>query len=159
MAKQLCNEFYDQQQGISLYISDMETTPTDVAKMIPGWHTNQKMLKHLRHIRNSMVHDLTEQEINYTQEDIRNLKEFYQRIIEQKDPLASLRQKVNNQDTQEDIRDSNKGYVRTTVPNDLSTESSDERLSIKEGLIISLIVLGVVLLTVGILVARDKGWI
>ena len=150
--EKLCNELYDQQHGISLYIADMEATPDNLSIMIPSWHVDLKTLKHLRHIRNAMVHDLTEQGVNYTHEDIRNLKEFYQRIMEQKDPIALLLHELNGAENQEDPTKARESDV--AVGN-----RQDEGLSVKEGLIISLIILVVVLLTVGVLVARDNGWI
>ena len=150
--EKLCNELYDQQHGISLYIADMEATPANLSIMVPSWHVDLKTLKHLRHIRNAMVHDLTEQEVDYTQEDIRNLKEFYQRIMEQKDPIALLLHELNGAEKQEDP-------TKARESDEVVGNRQDEGLSVKEGLIISLIVLVVVLLTVGILVARDNGWI
>lgn len=169
--EKLCSELYNQQHGVSLYIADMEATPANLSIMVPSWHVDLKTLKHLRHIRNAMVHDLTDQNVSYTQEDIRNIKEFYQRIMNQQDPLALLRHGLNShepprilrhdlniQESLEKPRERQEVYAKKRrVPNKALTNSSDENLSIKEGLIISLIVLIVVLITVGILVARDCG--
>ena len=158
--EKLCNDLYNQQHGISLYISDMEATPRAASTMIPEWNKDLKVLKHLRHIRNAMVHDLNEQEVSYTQEDIQNLKEFHRRIMEQQDPLSLLVHKLNGSEDQEKTRKTNEVIVSNIRrSNDVSKRHTDEGLSVKEGLIISLIVLIVVLLTVGVLVARDKGWI
>lgn len=150
--EKLCNELYDQQHGISLYIADMEATPANLSIMVPNWHVDLKTLKHLRRIRNSLVHDLTEQEVNYTHEDIKDLKEFYQRIMEQKDPIALLLHELNAAEKQEDS-------TKARESDEVVGNRQDEGLSVKEGLIISLIIVVVVLLTVGILVARDNGWI
>lgn len=158
--EKLCNDLYSQQHGISLYISDMEATPRAASIMISEWNKDLKVLKHLRHIRNAMVHDLNEQEVTYTQEDIQNLKEFHRRIMEQQDPLSLLVHKLKGSEDQEKTRKTNEVIVSNIRrSNDVSKRHTDEGLSVKEGLIISLIVLIVMLLTVGILVARDKGWI
>ena len=158
--EKLCNDLYNQQHGISLYISDMEATPRAASTMIPEWNKDLKVLKHLRHIRNAMVHDLDEQEVTYTQEDIQNLKEFHRRIMEQQDPLTLLVHKLNGSESQENTRETNEVIVSNTGHSkDVSKKHTDAGLSVKEGLIISLIVLIVVLITVGILLARDNGWI
>lgn len=158
--EKLCNDLYNQQHGISLYISDMEATPRAASALILEWNKDLKALKHLRHIRNAMVHDLNEQEVTYTQEDIRNLKEFHRRIMEQRDPLSLLVHKLNGSESQEKTREPNEVIVSNTrhSKDDLK-KHTDSGLSVKEGLIISLIVIIVVLLTVGLLLARDKGWI
>lgn len=158
--EKLCNELYNQQHGISLYIADMEATSTGASRMVPNWHSDLDTLKHLRHIRNAMVHDLSEQEVSYTQKDVRCLKEFYQRIMTQQDPLALLQQKQNSHRPKKKMRDAKETYLRDVrVFNNASANSPEDRLSIKQGLIISLVVLVVILLTVGILLARDNGWI
>jgi len=80
--------------------------------------------------------------------------------MNQQDPLALLRQERNGHVSQKEKRETNGVHRRKTrVRNNATIESSNERISIKEGLIISLIVLIIVLLTVGILLARDNGWI
>ena len=158
--EKLWNDLYNQQHGISLYISDMEATPRVASTMIPEWNKDLKVLKHLRHIRNAMVHDLNEQEVTYTQEDIQNLKEFHRRIMEQQDPLTLLVHKLNGSESLEKTRETKEAIVSNTRHSkDVSKKQTDAGLSVKEGLIISLIVLIVVLITVGILLARDNGWI
>ncbi len=158
--EKLCNDLYSQQHGISLYISDMEATPRAASIMISEWNKDLKVLKHLRHIRNAMVHDLNEQEVTYTQEDIQNLKEFHRRIMEQQDPLSLLVHKPDDSESQVNTRKTTEGMVsKLGHSEEASNEHNDSGLSVKEGLIISLIVLIVMLLTVGILVAHDKGWI
>ena len=158
--EKLCNDLYNQQHGISLYISDMEATPRAASIKISEWNKDLKVLKHLRHIRNAMVHDLDEQEVTYTQEDIRNLKEFHRRIMEQRDPLSLLVHKTDGSESREKTRKTTEVTVSNTGNSkEVSAEHTDSGLSVKEGLIISLIVIIVVLLTVGLLLARDKGWI
>ncbi len=158
--EKLCNDRYSQQHGISLYISDMEATPRAASIMISEWNKDLKVLKHLRHIRNAMVHDLNEQEVTYTQEDIQNLREFHPRIMEQRDPLSLLVHKTDGSESREKTRKTNDVIVSNTRHSrEVSKEHTDIELRVKEGLIISLVVLIVVLIMVGILVARDKGWI
>ena len=89
--EKLCNEIYGQNHGITQYINDMEQTFGSESRIIPGWDADLRQLKRLRHIRNAMVHDTTDYESDYTDEDIDYLREFYQRIMDGTDPLTQKR--------------------------------------------------------------------
>lgn len=91
--EKLCNEIYDQQHGITQYITDMEKTPSSVSGRINGWHQDLSNLKRLRHMRNAMVHDTSGYEIEYSQSDLAFLRMFRQRIMDRQDPLALIRHK------------------------------------------------------------------
>ena len=74
--------------GITGYIKDMEQE-LNGEFYVTGWKNDYLQLKHYRYIRNQIVHE------NYANEsdmcsarDSDWLDEFYQRIMEQTDPLA-----------------------------------------------------------------------
>lgn len=83
-----CSEIYGEQHGLSQYISDMEMTPSYISGSIPGFASDLKELKRLRHIRNALVHDDSEPPVEYSQNDIDYLNEFHDRIMNRKDPLS-----------------------------------------------------------------------
>ncbi len=101
--EKLCNDIYGGQNGVSLYIEDMEQTPHSVASLIPGWDSDLKNLKRLRSIRNSIAHDTEGEMRSYEEADIMALKTFYNRIMTQRDPLG-LRKNVQKRNKNESLR-------------------------------------------------------
>lgn len=89
--EKLCNEIYHQQHGITQYITDMEQTPARVSRSISGWNTDLRNLKRLRYIRNALVHETSDDAVDYEPKDVECLKDFYSRILNQQDPLALRR--------------------------------------------------------------------
>ena len=94
--EKLCSEIYGQQHGISQYIADMEQTSSYTAGRIQGWSSDLANLKRVRHIRNKIVHDTEEYDDAYEPEDLAFIKQFYQRILTQQDPLAARNQLTKN---------------------------------------------------------------
>ncbi len=86
--EKLCGEIFDCQHGITQYITEMENTPSSLSRRVPGWYGDLDELKRLRHIRNALVHDTSE--IEYDEDDVGLLKDFYERIMNQQDPLSKL---------------------------------------------------------------------
>lgn len=73
--------------GVTGYIQDMERTPN--GNDIPGWKEDYLQLKHYRHIRNQIAHQNDADEENMCSDgDAVWIENFYQRIMEQSDPLA-----------------------------------------------------------------------
>lgn len=74
--------------GVTGYIEDMEKTAAG-SRYVPEWNTDYQRLKHYRHIRNQIAHevDVTEEEM-CSPEDAVWIEEFHQRILQQTDPLA-----------------------------------------------------------------------
>ena len=91
--EKLYSEIYGGQYGITQYITDMEQTSSYDSRGISGWDEDLKTLKRLRYIRNKMVHDTADYDLNYEQEDIKFLKDFYQRIMNQQDPISICRKR------------------------------------------------------------------
>lgn len=89
----LCTELYKTPHGVTHYIDDMKAASWDNYKDIPNWKTDLKELIRLRHIRNHLAHTQGAfHEDICTQNDIDWIKNFYQRIMNQSDPLALLYQ-------------------------------------------------------------------
>ena len=95
--EKICNEIYGQNNGVTLYISEMEGTSQFDSNRISGWDNDLKELKRVRHIRNSMAHEGSFDDTACNAEDIFFVKQFYDRIMRTEDPLAVKRKlKTNN---------------------------------------------------------------
>ena len=58
-------------------------------KTIPNWSSDLKRLKHLLYIRNQLSHDINTSPASLsTPDDILWIQSFYQRLLNQSDPLA-----------------------------------------------------------------------
>lgn len=88
--EKICNEIYSEQHGVTQYINEMEQKSGYASRKIPDWDKDLDNLKHVRHIRNNLVHE-SDDTIDYDLSDIEFIKAFYQKIISQQDPLALLR--------------------------------------------------------------------
>lgn len=87
----LCQELYGTPHGVSSYIEDMKAVPEENYRHIPDWEEDREQLIRLRHIRNQLAHTpgALEEEI-CTEDDIRWLRDFHKRILQQSDPVAML---------------------------------------------------------------------
>lgn len=85
----LCSEILSCQNGVSEYILQMERTSSGQYK-IPSWNEDYKKLKHLRWVRNQIAHDTSSYMIS-EETDLLEVIDFYNRIMNQNDPLAQLR--------------------------------------------------------------------
>lgn len=89
--EKLCGEVMNDERKVSAYIDEMVKTPQGAGR-VAGWNEDLKRLKHYRWVRNQIVHepDCTEENM-CDPEDARWLEDFYDRIMEQEDPLALYR--------------------------------------------------------------------
>lgn len=89
----LCGEIYGEQHGVTHYIDDMKMAPVSDYRRIPNWKEDLEQLIRLRHIRNYLAHTEGAFEENAcTSTDIEWSRDFYERILNQSDPLALLHQ-------------------------------------------------------------------
>lgn len=89
--EKLCNEIYKVHNGITCYIDDMTATYNNYYN-VPNWQSDLKQLKRLRHIRNNLAHEEGAFSQNLcTQNDVKWVRTFYQRIVNQSDPLSIQR--------------------------------------------------------------------
>jgi hypothetical protein len=96
---ELCKHILSSDIGVSKYIEDMEKE-IQGSFYVTDWEKDYKKLKHIRWIRNQLVHDTNSFENNIvTTDDIEWLKEFQTRIIKCTDPFSLLNQMRNQSDT------------------------------------------------------------
>lgn len=89
--EKLCGDVMGDPRRVSAYIEEMEGIPSG-GRYVAGWRDDLRRLKHYRWVRNRIVHepDCTEENL-CTQEDEEWLAFFYDRIMDQTDPLAMYR--------------------------------------------------------------------
>ncbi len=92
--EKICNEIYGDQHGVTLYINEMESKSFMSTRGIEDWDSNLKYLTRVRHIRNNLVHE-SDYDIDYTEDDIAFMRDFYDRILNQEDPLSLLRKQMD----------------------------------------------------------------
>ncbi len=92
--EKLCGEVLNDDRRISAYIDAMINIPNGTYH-VKGWNDDLKKLKHYRWVRNQIAHepDYTEQNMCHPK-DADWLADFYNRIMNQTDPL-SLYSKAN----------------------------------------------------------------
>jgi hypothetical protein len=79
----LCKDIFHSDRGISTYIENLEHLRSY------QYENDYRRLKEYRYIRNQIVHENNvDEEDMYDQDDIRWLEEFYERIMNQTDPLC-----------------------------------------------------------------------
>lgn len=95
----ICQDMYSTYQGVSEYISRMEDFYNEGTYYLNDWKNCYQTLKHLRWLRNQIVHQVGESECS--KEDVQDVIDFYQGILHQQDPLAHLaklkQEKIYNQ--------------------------------------------------------------
>lgn len=99
----LCKDLFKSDRGVSQYIEEMECTPFTKSRLVESWQDDYKMLKHVRWIRNNIAHNNDYSGCNKS--DVKSIKDFYKKIINQKDPFSVIVQ--NSRELQ---RRNNKNY-------------------------------------------------
>lgn len=84
----LLKDMFETETGVSEYISRMENV-RNAAGLVSGWNRDLEKLKRIRHIRNKIMHD--EGYSFCEDDDIDYIVDFYDRLLDQDDPLAKLR--------------------------------------------------------------------
>lgn len=112
----LCKDLFKSDRGVSQYIEEMECTPFTKSRLVESWQDDYKMLKHVRWIRNNIAHNNDYSGCNKS--DVKSVKDFYKKIINQKDPFS-----VIAQNSRELHRRNNKNY---------NTKRTDETVVYRE---------------------------
>ena len=87
----ICGEVLNDDRRISAYIDEMINTPRG-SYLVRGWDDDLKQLKHYRWIRNQIAHEPNCTEENMCEYgDAQWIDDFYDRIMNQSDPLAMYR--------------------------------------------------------------------
>ena len=94
----LCKDLFKSDRGVSQYIEEMECTPLSKSRLVELWQNDYKMLKHVRWIHNNDYSGCNKS-------DVKSVKDFYKKIINQKDPFSVIAQ--NSRELQ---RSNNKNY-------------------------------------------------
>lgn len=93
----ICGEVLNDDRRISAYIDEMTNTPRG-SYLVRGWDDDLKQLKHYRWIRNQIAHELNCTEENMCEYgDAQWIDDFYDRIMNQSDPLAMYRKATRHQ--------------------------------------------------------------
>ncbi len=91
----ICRDMYNHsgeyKAGVKMYLEDMEENFSRGGSIIPEWEADFRALKRCKYIRDNLAHsaDYPPQGMS-TQKDIEFVQSFYQRIMNQTDPLAAL---------------------------------------------------------------------
>lgn len=109
----LCGDLFSCRHGVSAYIVEMERTPDIWQCKVPGWKDDYYTLKHLRWLRNQLVHNPSAP--GCTDEDVRKLQTFHARILNRQDPLAVLHLLRSAEETHRPS-EREKHPLHTTVP-------------------------------------------
>jgi len=105
----LCREMYSSEKGVTAYIDDMKSILSYESRNIPNWDVDLKKLIELRHIRNQLSHEVgTFNSAMCSQADIYWLRDFYNRIMSQDDPLSIYNHSKHNRKS----KDNNCEYTR-----------------------------------------------
>lgn len=99
----LCKDLLGSNQGVTQYVNEMEQIPFEKSKLVESWQYDYKMLKHIRWIRNNIAHN--NECSGCSKSDVKSVKDFYKKIINQKDPFSVIAQ--NSRELQ---RSNNKNY-------------------------------------------------
>ena len=117
----LCQDMLSTLQGVSEYINRMELLFEQGEEFVDEWTINYKMLKHLRWLRNRIVHCVEETECSL--KEIEMITNFYHQILIKQDPLALLykinqkiyKNKTTNQEKNKNIDNSSKITMLITI--------------------------------------------
>ena len=95
--EKLCGEVLNDDRRISAYIDEMINTPRG-SYLVRGWDDDLKQLKHYRWVRNQIAHEPNCTEENMCEYgDAQWIDDFYDRIMNQSDPLAMYRKATKPQ--------------------------------------------------------------
>lgn len=91
--ERMCKDMYGD-DGVKAYIEEMENTYSREKMFIGNWDNKLRTLKHLKWLRNQIAHDNEGYEV--TEQDLADIKEFYNELLTQQDPLALLYKEIEN---------------------------------------------------------------
>ena len=98
----LLKDMFGTETGVSEYISRMEAKK-DAFRKVASLNNDLRQLKHVRHIRNKIMHD--QDDSLCTEEDVDFACDFYDRLLDRRDPLAEFKEKKNDRGKHENRYD------------------------------------------------------
>ena len=132
----LCSDMYSCRDGIRQYLEDMECQFPEGEKAIPHWAQDYRNLRGLRRTRNTLAHSVSEYQV-CTEQDVKNVIDFVDRIMQQQDPLAMLNL-YNSRDEESETMDESE----VSVPDKLYYDAPRNDKKGKQ------LILGIVLLVI-----------
>ena len=88
----LCKDSLSSEEGVSEYLRQMENICWEDRTKISCWTDDYQGLKHVRWVRNKLVHEVGAWEAGLcTIEELNYVKDFYERILKSKDSLSIAR--------------------------------------------------------------------
>ena len=94
----ICRDMLGAEKGVSAYIEQLDETPVTVRYWIAEWNDEYRQLKHIRWLRNQIVHSTDY--VECTQADVDWLKAFHNRLLTRQDPLAKAYRVINESQIQ-----------------------------------------------------------
>ena len=94
----ICREMFDAEKGVTAYIEQLDETPVTVRYWITEWNDEYRQLKHIRWLRNQIVHSTGY--VECTQSDLDWLKGFHNRLLTQQDLLAKAHRVIKESQIQ-----------------------------------------------------------
>lgn len=148
-----CRDIYASQNGIGAYLDHMEEVSVQGRRLVPGWDAEYKKLKHLRWVRNQIVHDDGSVQI-CEPEEIDDVQDFYENLLHEEDPLSQLRRELQYQETTREPRVAQQPSVnRRATSSGRFTERPPKR-KMTAGLFFSVLISALIIVLVVILCLR-----
>lgn len=94
----ICREMLGAEKGVTAYIEQLDETPMTVRYWITEWNDEYRQIKHVRWLRNQIVHSTGY--VECTQSDLDWLKGFHNRLLTQQDLLAKARRVIKESQIQ-----------------------------------------------------------
>ena len=94
----ICREMFGTEKGVTSYIEHLDETPVTVRYWITEWNDEYRQLKHIRWLRNQIVHSTGN--VECTQFDLDWLKDFHNRLLTQQDLLAKAHRVIKESQIQ-----------------------------------------------------------
>lgn len=123
----MCSEIYGGSNGVTQYIDDMNSVPYSQSRNVAGWDKTIQELKKYRHFRNELAHGALDMEDdNCSDEDIRWVSEFRDKIMNCDDPIARLR-KIKEENSNKKPASGAKTAIKTsTQSSSLNTQTNNK---------------------------------
>ena len=94
----ICRDMLGAEKGVTAYIEQLDKTPMTVRYWITEWNDEYRQLKHIRWLRNQIVHSTGS--VECTQSDLEWLKGFHNRLLTQQDLLAKAHRVIKESQIQ-----------------------------------------------------------
>ena len=134
---ELCKQIFSSDVGVTKYIEEMEKE-TQGHFLIKDWDNDYKKLKHMRWLRNQLVHDANSFQKNIVcTDDIEWLKQFESRIINCTDSFSLLNQSRNQNNE-----------INTVYKNTTEITNDDDKEKIQDFIFLVIMIVIVVLVLV-----------